>query len=297
MATPPRRVLPGTTWLVTRRCVHREFLLRPSATTNAILRYVVAVAAARSGVLLHVLCVMSNHVHIVLTDPEARLPEFMRNLNSLVARAVNASLGRSETFWDSTKSYSAVEPIAPEDLVDKAAYVLANPVQAGLVPTGREWPGVWSDPDEIGGPATEVRRPDVFFSDCGPMPEKATLQLTAPPGYPSDFRADVVRRLAEREREAAAKMAAEGRSFLGAQRVRAQRTTDRPKSREDIGGLDPRVAARDKWKRIEALVKLVEFRAAYHEARAKLRQGVRDVIFPAGTYWLRVAQGVRCAPA
>jgi hypothetical protein len=240
---------------------------------------------------------MSNHIHIVLTDPEARLPEFMRNLNSLVARAVNASLGRSETFWDSTKSYSAVEPIAPEDLVDKAAYVVGNPVQAGLVRRAREWPGVWSDPDEIGAPATEVRRPDVFFSDCGPMPEKAMLQLTPPPGYPSDFRADVVRRLAEREREASAKMAAEGRSFLGAQRVRAQRTTDRPKSREDIGGLNPRVAARDKWKRIEALVKLVEFRAAYREARAKLQRGVRDVIFPAGTYWLRVAHGVRCAPA
>jgi putative transposase len=57
------------------------------------------------------------------------------------------------------------------------------------------------------------------------------------------------------------------------------------------------VAARDKWKRIEALGRLVEFRRAYREALARLRSGDRGVSFPRGTYLLRVHLGVACAAA
>jgi hypothetical protein len=55
------------------------------------------------------------------------------------------------------------------------------------------------------------------------------------------------------------------------------------------------VAGRDKWKRVEALSRLVDFLRSYREAWVALRAGARDVLFPAGTYWLRVAYGVRCA--
>ena len=69
---------------------------------------------------------LSNHVHLVVTDPLARLPAFMQYLDSLVARAVNASLGRWEGFWSSENSYSAVTPVAPDDIVRKVAYVLQS---------------------------------------------------------------------------------------------------------------------------------------------------------------------------
>src|SRR5512141_3450550 len=133
--TAPRQILTGTTYLVTRRCFQRQFLLRPCATTNDIFLYVLAVAARRFGIAVHAFCVMSNHFHLVVTDPYARLPAFEQYLDSLVARAVNASLGRWESFW-APSSYSAVALATPEDIVDKAAYVLANPVAAGLVRRG-----------------------------------------------------------------------------------------------------------------------------------------------------------------
>jgi REP element-mobilizing transposase RayT len=53
--------------------------------------YVLAVAARRFGVLVHAFCVLSNHLHLLVTDPDARLPAFMQYLDSLVARAVNAT--------------------------------------------------------------------------------------------------------------------------------------------------------------------------------------------------------------
>jgi REP element-mobilizing transposase RayT len=92
--TAPRQVLPGTTWLVTRRCSERRRFLRPSAIVNEIFLFVLAVAARRFGVEVHAFCVMSNHYHLLVTDRRARLPAFVQHLNGFVARAMNASLGR-----------------------------------------------------------------------------------------------------------------------------------------------------------------------------------------------------------
>jgi hypothetical protein len=57
------------------------------------------------------------------------------------------------------------------------------------------------------------------------------------------------------------------------------------------------VAAVDKWKRLEALARVARFVREYRAALRALKAGVRDVVFPAGTYLMRVAYGVRCAAA
>lgn len=289
--TAPRQVLPGTTYLVTRRCFQRQFLLRPSTLTNQIFLYVLAVAAQRFGVRVHAFCVLSNHFHLVVTDLDARLPAFEQYLDSLVARAVNASLGRWESFW-APSSYSAVALTTADDVLDKAVYVLANPVAAGLVRRGADWPGLWSDPALIGRPGITARRPKTFFRKTGYMPEAVVLELTAPPGFasPEDFRDRLVVALRDRERQ----HASDGRAFLGAARVRAQSPWGRTAPGEDRRQLRPRVAARDKWKRIEALTRLVTFLAEYREAWRAWTRGLRHVLFPPGTYALRVAHRVSC---
>lgn len=294
--TAPRQVLPGTTYLITRRCAQRQFLLRPSPTTNAIFRYVLAVAAKRFRVELHAYCVLSNHFHLVVTDPEARLPAFEQYLDSLVARAVNASLGRWESFW-APSSYSAVALSSPEDVVAKCAYVLANPVAAGLVRRGRDWPGLWSAPEQIGGEALRVARPGTFFRANGYMPPNADLELTAPVGFASqqEFRDQLGAALAGLEEKSRQDFASAKRPFLGPKKVLAQDPRGRPRSWEPRRQLGPRVAARDRWKRIEALSRVLDFVAAYREARDAFRAGIRETVFPPGTYLLRVTQGVECA--
>jgi putative transposase len=71
----------------------------------------------------------------------------------------------------------------------------------------------------------------------------------------------------------------------------------RPKPGEPRRGLSPRIAGRDKWKRIEALGRLVEFLRAYRLAWKARRFGVANVCFPHGTYLLRVLHDVPCAAA
>jgi REP element-mobilizing transposase RayT len=291
--TAPRQVLRRTTYLVTRRCARRQFFLKPSKTTNGLFLYLLAVAARRFGIQVHAFCVLSNHYHLVVSDPDARLPAFHQFLDALLARALNAALGRWEAFW-SPNSYSAVALATPTDVIEKAAYVLANPVAARLVRSGRLWPGLWSAPQQIGGDALEAQRPKHFFDPKGTLPEKAVLQLTAPPGFGSaeEFRAQLEVAVSEREEQAAR----EGRGgFLGVARVLAQKATGQPAPGEPRRNLSPRVAARDKWKRIEALGRLVEFLRSYRSAWASRRAGDADAIFPCGTYHMRVAHDVRCS--
>jgi REP element-mobilizing transposase RayT len=294
--TPPRQILKGASYLVTRRCSQRQFLLKPSPIVDAVFGYVLAVAARRYGILLHVYCVLSNHLHIVLTDPLGRLPDFEQFLDSLLARALNAWYGRWEHFW-APSTYSAVTLVTSEDVLEKCAYTLANPVAAGLVEQARHWPGRWSSPDLVGGQPEVVQRPEHFFSPSGQMPEAAELQLVVPSGFASTeaFRAALVERLAEHENAARKAIASEGRRFMGAKRVLAQRHTDYPGKGEPRRELNPRLAAGDKWKRIEALLRLKEFVAEYREALRKFRSGARKVVFPEGTYLLRVSLGVACA--
>jgi REP element-mobilizing transposase RayT len=289
--TAPRQVTLGATYLVTRRCTQRQFLLKPSRAVNQVFLYILALAAQRYQIRIHAYCVLSNHCHIVLSDPQARLPAFEQFLDGIVAKALNAFHGRWENFW-APDTYSAVRLGTPGDILDKVTYLLANPVAAGLVPHGRQWPGLWSGPELI-GTTIEVRRPDIFFSRNGTLPEKVMLHISLPPGFQSTeaLRRDLSTSLAGREKLAARER--NGR-FLGVARVLAQDPTGRPRSNEPRRGLNPRIAVRDKWKRIELLQRLVSFLHAYHRAWLAMRAGRQRVTFPYGTYHLRVQHDVLC---
>ena len=255
--------------------------------------------AQRYGVLVHAFCVLSTHCHLIVTDQNGRLPAFMQYLDSLVARAVNASLGRFEGFWASDGSYSAVEPLDPADVLAKTAYVLANPVAAGLVRRGAEWPGLWTVPELIGCTKLAARRPKLFFDPKSHLPETIELELTTPPGFASaaEFRSLLSAALRELEEKHQYEAASQRRRFLGAARVLAQNPFARPAPGEPRFVLKPRIAARDKWKRIEGLFRLKSWERAYRQAWNDRRSGVPNVLFPAGTYLLRIMHGVVCAGA
>lgn len=90
-------------------------------------------------------CVMPNHVHLVMTPLAAEngyhaLARIMYCIKRPTAIAANRLLGRQGPFWQS-ESYDHVVR-NPDELRRIVAYVLLNPVKAGLVDTANRW--LWS---------------------------------------------------------------------------------------------------------------------------------------------------------
>jgi putative transposase len=275
--TLPRRVLPNRTYLITRRCSERRFFLRPDPQITQIFEYLLAVACERHEILLHGFVCMSNHYHLVITDRNGRLPEFQQYLNSLLARAVNCARGRWEAFW-SRESYNAVELLEPDDVLDKIAYTLLNPVRAGLVGRTGAWKGATSASLRFGGRRL-VTRPTNFFSDD--MPDQALLKLVAPDLH-DEFGLD--EQLATRIEAVEREMKKSGCMPMGMRAVLAQHWNDSPATRAPRRGLIPRIAARCAAVRIAAIVEMQQWVALYRTALASFQDGEREVGWPLGAY-------------
>jgi REP element-mobilizing transposase RayT len=294
----PRRIVPGETYLVTRRCSQRSFRLRPSAETNRIFLYCLAFAAHRTGVVLHACCVMSNHHHLVITDTRGLLPIFLRELHRLTAKAMNAAQGQWENLW-AAEPCSAVRLVTDADVEDKIAYVVANPVAAGLVPKPEHWPGValWGQAAQV------VTRPASYFRDEGICPAQLTLTVEQPQsrdGRPvgfAEWNDRVGRTIARKVAAAHETLRKAGRRFLGRAVLLAQSFIQRARSYEQRFGVVPTFAAKARSVREELGRVERYFRARYRRALEQWRVGQRQVLFPAGTWGMVVLHGAATAPA
>jgi putative transposase len=317
--TLPRLLRAGSTYLVTRRCRDRRFRLRPDDEVTSLLDYLIGDAAFLSGVEVVAAVAMTNHIHLVLHDPEARLPEFMQSLCSFAARALNVHQKQVGSVWEAG-SYSAVRLDTPTDVVDKIAYVIANPVAAGLVPTPEAWPGLMTLVDTLGQGVRAVERPGYFFRPEGEdgdeakrrggaddrprgwsdarKPREVAWELAVPPGFEDaeDLQRQVRAALEERLTRVHNERRREGiRGFKGVKQLLRQSILANPASTEEAFQKDPRLAGKDWTRRAQACGGWVAFQLAHRAALADYRKGDRDVAFPDGTYRMRVQLGARCS--
>ena len=298
--TAPRMVIPGAILFITRRCHRRRYGLAPGRPVNDILLYLLAIAGPKFGLRICCLCVMSNHYHAVVYDPHGRYPAFLQWVHSLIARALNAARGESDSFWSGESTHVAT--LADADaVIEKIAYSLANPVRAGAVPHGRDWPGIRTSPEQYGTSVT-VRRPDVFFGIDSDLPEEASFELHVPPTHgdlsPDEFRNLVARRVGEVEAEARADRALRRLPFLGREACLNVDPQHRPEQPENRGpGSRPGdVIATDPTSATEARGLRATFLEAYATARAAWVKGDHDVIWPRGTWKMLHLHAARAGP-
>jgi REP element-mobilizing transposase RayT len=286
--------------MITRRCTQRQFLMRPDRETNNAFIYCLAIAAERYRIRVLFTAALSNHHHTGIEDPEGNYPAFLEHFHKLFAKCQNALRGRWENFWSSEQT-SVVRLVDPGDVVDKMVYALTNPVKDKLVEKAHHWPGVSSLDALMHGKTLVASRPRHFFRDEGGMPDVVSLSISRPTAFKDlsqkEFAAMVDLRIRAIEESTADQRRLTGVRVVGRRAVLAQNWSARPMSREPRRQLDPRVAARSKWSRIEALLRDRAFRDAYIAARDSFVAGVREAIFPAGTYWLRRFVQATCAPS
>ncbi|XXX72881.1 transposase [Sorangium sp. So ce134] len=293
----PRQIIPGTTYLITRRILRRHHLLRPDAAITQLLIYALAVSSRRYGIEVHALCAMSTHLHLVVTDVNGLLPRFLQFFHRIAALGTKVLRTWEGPVWDHEPT-SAVRLLTRAALVEKIAYVLANPVAAGLVRHANEWPGAKVEVGELGGGALHAMRPSVYLDPENPQwPNEAELPLTLPPAIDQDnaegFRREVAAELERLEAQAHAEAQRQGRSYMGAERVSEVSPYERPTSSQALRDRNPTFAVGrnqgDAWRIAGAAVRA--FRASYRAALERWRTGIRSVVFPAGTWWMRTFHG------
>jgi len=288
--TPARCILPGRTYLISRRCTQRQFLLRPDKNTEQLYLYLLALAAERYDVEIVAFILMANHHHLEALDKHGNLPEFLCFLHSMMAKAMNSYLGRWENFWAAEQA-SAVYLVGEQDRFDKLIYLHANPVAADLVDRVSDWPGVSSLQMNLSGKSITVKRPKKFFDPKGSLPDEVTLTVARPEGFKSmsDEQWAVMVRTALEAKEATARAVRmqAGRCVLGRKAVQRIQVTDSPKSEAPRRNLRPCIACKDANRRKDELEALLDFRFKRQAALERLYRGKLLTLFPPGTYRIR----------
>lgn len=322
VATRPRPVPKGNTVFVTIRAVGRCFRFVPNRKTRETIEYAFFAIAQKYAdrIDIHEYLWMSNHLHIELTDHKGVLPAFVQDLNSYVARALNAMRGcRGDVF---EKDQHSVVRVEHDDAgVEFAVYTLTNPVKANLVAHADHWKGLSSLDMEYGDVKVAHRPPHGLWKP-GPrgragkkakasgrdkymgrskFDETVQLRLVRPPIHlelTDEQLRDLIR---ERIKAKEQKLKRERKGkVVGWAKVKAQDFNASPESSEELFGRKPTVATRSQWAEREAEQRDRAWLEAYYDARDRFNDAPddqkKDIIFPYGTWYMRQRHKVRCHP-
>ena len=310
--TQPRIIVPGATVAVTRRTNFRKAFLAPwHPDVDQVWLYSMAHAQQETHVAIHYATRVITHHHLSVTPTRDNLPEFCERFHHDVSCALNTLLVRERydapgQLFDGRPSHYMRALDAPAAATD-VVYQYNNTVAAGLVKRPEHMPGFLGGFELWRRGGIEVRRPDVFFSKD--RPETLLLKLTPPPELYAAFGGDLEKLIHHMQqlanRSAMALRAKRGRrGVLGAEAILRIHPWDEPQSLRESGGRRVpsfRIGARGivgQELYLDAVQDKRLFEAQHDEARRAWRQGEREVLFPSGTYQMRVQHGAKvCAAA
>ncbi|KAK4045481.1 hypothetical protein OUZ56_033105 [Daphnia magna] len=184
-----QQYLPGTFYEVTRRCVDRAHKFTPNydrggkyaSSVEQLYKYATARYAEAYGIEVIAVCMMSNHVHEVLFDRRGEISMFLQERNKMLADTLKVRYGLPSSVFDKPDGpYNRLEGTTA--IAEKIAYAMANPVEAGLVASPEEWPGMISAVEDLFGTSTAVKRPREYLThvDKTNAPE-VKFRVGAPP--------------------------------------------------------------------------------------------------------------------
>lgn len=292
--------VPGATYLITRTTVMSLFLLTPSKIVNQIMEYCLARAARGRGILIHAVSVESNHFHLVVTDTEGRLSDFMQELDRSAARCLLQHYRarfpdkRLDAVWTHAQPFSATLLVTPNAILDAIVYTLTNPVKDGLVRDYRKWPGFNTRPSDWRRGARTARRPSVYFKRTE---AEISYCVTAPPKLGASIEQAIATtelHIRSAQQQAAIELAARRRSVLGVNGIVATNPLDAPKTPRPAGKLNPSLAAGGDRAALSAAKMAVKlFRMAYRAAWEQFKERA-SAVFPGGTLLMRTRFGQAC---
>lgn len=300
MGCHPRIEIPGTASFLTTRSRNSElWFVNNEKLEEAILGYV-AKYATRYSVVLYGIALEGNHKQGVAKFPLMNRSDFMRDLNSSVARAVPRYVldFPGGSFWG--RRYSSEIVPGAEDIEEYFFYTALQPIKDGLVERLSDYPGYNFFHDAIWGIEREYQvvnwkeynraRKRKGFVPISDYIETYALKYERIPGYEQLTQkeyAEMMLKKFELRREAIVReRRAKGLGFLGREKLLKVRPGSRPKNTKtsDINSHRPRVLSVCPERRAETKAHYFSIYFSYKDASKRYRNGELSVVFPFGTH-------------
>jgi REP element-mobilizing transposase RayT len=132
MPRPPRQLPQGYSFHITLRCNSRQFLIAKGLRRDVLLS-VLAKAQAKVPHRLYAVCLMANHLHLLIRpDDASQLPRLMHWFGWYSAMALNRLSGRCGHFWEARYYATAIHPKDHRRVLNTLRYIHANPKAAGV---------------------------------------------------------------------------------------------------------------------------------------------------------------------
>ena len=140
MPRTARVVVPDVALHVIQRGNNRSACFVAGSDYRTYLRYL-RDYAFEFGCAVHAYCLMTNHVHLLLTPASARAcAQLMKHVGQCYVQTFNMAHGRSGTLWEG-RFHSCLVPTEGYVLACYR-YIELNPVRAGMVSVPEQYP--WS---------------------------------------------------------------------------------------------------------------------------------------------------------
>ena len=139
MARPPRLELPGVPLHVLQRGNNRAACFFGEVDRLFYLKCLASAALGR-GCAIHAYVLMGNHVHLLVTPPEAgAVGAMMQDVGRRYVRVINTIHGRTGSLWEGRFKSSLID--SERYLFTCHRYIELNPVRAGIVghPSAYAW--------------------------------------------------------------------------------------------------------------------------------------------------------------
>jgi len=248
---------------------------------------------------------MSSHDHETITDVLGTLPLFLQGFHRDLANAMKCHRGWPGEFYDKNQS-SRVELTCPAAVLEEMAYVAVNPTDCGGVYDYEAWPGVTVKCNEIGEKVFVVKRPEVYFDPNNKeknWPDAIELRIVMPEmllrqyGGLKEAQQALKSRCEALAEKARAERRRRGLAFGTPASAVQSKFTRRSSGYEVFGALRPTFATGgDPEAAEQAREARAHFLSEYARCMALWRAGDRNVIWPPGTWKMRVQHSCPCHP-
>lgn len=180
MGSKAKPVVKGQTVFVTARTIRGEFWLKADqrGIVHNLLGYLLAHYAQMYGVFIHCTVVMSNHYHILLTDPLGVRSDFFQSLNGAISTHIKIRFCRADGSLFQKNNLHQMVLLDQTTVEDKHIYAITNPVCANIVERYQQYNHLlidhhqWNTPQKFDRPSwfntNQWPHAHLFLHPCPP---------------------------------------------------------------------------------------------------------------------------------